>query len=208
MFIPLKTIAVTEKNYKIFGFVFASIGGVFLLLTAISFFSAKNKSETYTRAEGFVTAVQECPNNEPNENKTVMYSISFYEGKGKKVDFATKICEYPPRYDVGQKINVIYPKENPQAAEILDNPFLFFYVMLWGILSFVFLNIAVFAFATAGTPIKGPNAALVIIVYCILAGFFIIFVGSDMWLNKPTVKWYAVIPMVIGLLALRQTKQS
>lgn len=124
-----------DRTPRVIFFVFVTIGSVFLLTSAVMFFSqgaSIDKSELVT-----ARVIRMETDNQQSGSAPVIE----YEWDGKKWLYASKIYSTPPAYSVNEQVPVYVNSENPN--EIIINTFLgrWFLIVLFGFLGVMFLGI-------------------------------------------------------------------
>ena len=95
-----------------------SSGIIFLGIAFAWWQSSQSFIETAERVEGVVVEVRENRNRDGN----TLYSpvVEFTDHAGQLQKFQSSVSSYPQRYFVGDKVQVLYAKDNPNSA-VIDN---------------------------------------------------------------------------------------
>ena len=113
------------------------IGDSYIIKNTLSFL---NNSE---KTEGIVTDIVQSRS---SDSGNYMYSpeVSFVDNSGKTISFTSNISSSVPTYRIGEKIPVIYNKENSQEAKINTLFQLWFGPALMTVLGIIFFLIGFF----------------------------------------------------------------
>lgn len=175
------------------------IGIFFAVLSTISFFSTKNKLGHYIHADGLVVKRQTC---DTEKIELVKHNIIFSTLAGDKIDFFS-LCSKYPKYNIGQKVKIIYPQNNPSGAELANNINLYLLVLILSMISLGFLIIAFFILFLGGKrSLEGESAAWIFFIFSTIGGILTVFIGSNYWLNAPEVSFIGVGIVIFGSLVL------
>jgi hypothetical protein len=91
------------------------MGSAFLAAGIYEFSNRLNLSENGLEAEGTVVDLKKH-----HDKKKVFYmpEIEFTLKSSQGIRFVDSSCSNPPAYSIGQKVNIIYSKDNPKNAVI------------------------------------------------------------------------------------------
>lgn len=105
-----------RKVVRIFMGLFFTILGVALLFWVITNYSTRIKEiNAYEKTLGTVTGFTEVPE---TEHAGITYApiISFEDMTKTKYTFESSVSSDPPAYKVGEKVEIVYDKNNPKDA--------------------------------------------------------------------------------------------
>jgi len=198
MSVPIKTVKITQKNYKIFGFTLLLLSLPFLLISLSSFFSTKKFVRSAISTTGTVVKNEICEGDDtpPNIKPTIIFSTN----KGEVIELTSLHCEYPQRFETGETANLLYLENNPHQAKIAKNDYLYLSTLIFGFLSIVFLTISFFILFTEGVnKIEGMPVALFIGGSFIFYGFLFLFWGSSSWANNSGLTLGGILLLIFGM---------
>ena len=72
--------------------------------------------------------------------------VEFLDGAGKKFAFQSSMSSSPPSFSLGEQVDVIYPKDNPQTAKIKSTMSLWGLSIILGGMGLVFMVIGFIGF--------------------------------------------------------------
>lgn len=86
---------------------FPGIGALLLAGAAAIQVSRLSEADSLSRAQGVISSVvQGCP------------TVEFSTPNGERVEFRGGVCSSPPAYDVGERVEVLYPPASPASARL------------------------------------------------------------------------------------------
>jgi|GEM_PF-577192 len=131
---------------KFINYIFAFTG---LLMIGFAFWSygqSQNLLATGIRTPGVVIDnIQQTTSNKRGASTTMHAKVEFTMPDGQKTQFISTTGTNPPLYNIGQQVEVIYPKDSPAKAEINDAWSLWGLPIGLGVLGTIFLVIDVFS---------------------------------------------------------------
>jgi|GEM_PF-4189006 len=110
--------------------------GLVALVWAYSFYAkATNLVQNGGKATGTVTLVMGVPGN----RRTYRPIIDFTAADGSTVKFTSDFAENPPQFQVGDKAEVVYDKNNPKDAEVNQWPNLYYHAFTASVIAMILL---------------------------------------------------------------------
>lgn len=181
VYLPIKQIEITYKNYKVF-FI------VFLLLSIISFSLAINsfiKVQLFLKSAATANGIVIRNLEEEGFYKSV---IQFTTKNGEQIEYLPQSGSKPARFSVGETVKIFYLEDNPSEVKIGTNDNLFSSVHYFAFAGTIFAVFVIFFLIFKKNkfkPITGLWAAKIICISFIISGLFLIFLGSNIWFNQP-----------------------
>ncbi len=123
--------------------VFRLFGIVGLIFLAVGLFTANASIVSLRKgvtAEGRVTDIAARSTGNLGAGADYTYSpiVEFKDQAGTQHSFRSKISSNPPRYAPGDRVQVVYPPDNPARARVSDGFSLFFLPAIFGGIGFLF----------------------------------------------------------------------
>ena len=110
--------------------IFTLFGLLFFIIGSGLTMRQRSLEQQGTEAQGVVIDLEE---NYDGDGSTYKPVVQFKTRDGKSVEFASSYSSYPPAYDIGENVTVVYPPENPSEAIIKgDGQILHIIFMLLG----------------------------------------------------------------------------
>ena len=127
------------------GLIFVALGGVFILVALVSWYRTRRFVEESVPAFGEVIGLQE------RRSDDVTYSpiIRFPVPGGGVVEFTETTSSYPAGYKVGDRVRVLYHREDLRRARVASTWRLYLVVMIFGGLGGIFFVVGLLAMAFA-----------------------------------------------------------
>jgi hypothetical protein len=133
---------VTPRQLTILTIAFVLIGSVLLVAATIMTLQTRSFIASAIATNGKVVGLE--PSNSGTRNKTTYFTVfSFKDAAGQTHTIRTTSSQYPPPFQVGSEITVLYPVGLPESAQIKS------FSMLW--LTPTFLFVMGFGFAGIGS---------------------------------------------------------
>lgn len=107
-----------QRFFYLFGGVFGAIGVLFLVLGIASLVSSWRLLDLGVRSQGVVTGFV--------SSRTPQPKVRFVDETGRTIEFVSRAGSNPPAYDVGERVEVLYPQGKPERAVIHG------FFSLWG----------------------------------------------------------------------------
>lgn len=118
-----------QKFWFMFGGLFATVGGLFLVLGIAFAFSSRNLVNNGLRADGEVVDLIAIASK--SEGKTTGWTwhpkVRFVDETGRTITFISSSGSKPPAYNIGERAEVIYHKGKSHDAVMYN------FFSLWGI---------------------------------------------------------------------------
>jgi len=116
------------------------VGDYFMIKGNVSFLANSVKTE------GKVINILKIESSSSNSKGSYNYSpeVSFTDNTGQEVTFKSSLSTSMPTYKIGEKVNVIYNKDNPQEARINTFFQLWFGVLILSFMGTIFFLVGLF----------------------------------------------------------------
>ncbi len=118
-----------QRFYYLFGGIFGGIGALFLVLGIASLVSSWQLANTGVRAEGVVIGLV--------GSRTAQPRVRFVDETGRVIEFVSRAGSNPPAYNIGERVEVLYPAGQPRRAVIRGVFSLWGFAMIGGGLGLV-----------------------------------------------------------------------
>ena len=127
------------------GLIFIVLGGAFMLVGAFSLYRTKRFVEEAVPAFGEVVGLRE------HHGDGVTYSpiVRFPTPAGGFVEFTETVSSNPPGYKVGDRVRVLYHRQDIRRARVASTWRLYFIAMLFGGLGGIFFVVGLLVTAFA-----------------------------------------------------------
>ena len=129
---------------KIFGWIFVAIAMVDLTITVLVYRHAQSFIQTASRAQATITKLVE---RKDDDHGTMYYPVfTFIDSTGQVKEIYSSSGSFPPAYQVGEKVNVLYPPADPKHAKIDGFWELWLWPVLLGTFALMWLFVATLLF--------------------------------------------------------------
>ncbi len=118
------------------GIVFSLVGGLLALIAVFLFIRTKNFMGKAQEVKGTVIEMVYSSGSDDGGGYAPVYQFNTLDGQS--IEVHDNLSSNPPRFKVGQTIEVLYDPENPQKARIKKWMNLYFASVLLGVLGLVF----------------------------------------------------------------------
>jgi hypothetical protein len=125
----------TQTIYLIIGSIFSLVALGLDFGFYYFYSSAKELIDNGVHTKGVVI---ELATSRSKNSTTYAPVVEFTDRSGEKITFTSNVYSKPASYDVGENVEVLYPKNNPTDAEINSFGQLWFPTLLFGFLGGVF----------------------------------------------------------------------
>lgn len=127
------------SDLLIIGIVFTLLGGLFILLALFLFMRTRMFLAKAQETKGTITEMIAKRGSKGGTSYSPVYEFRTITGQMVKVE--ESLSTNPPRFQVGQTVDVLYDPENPQSARVKNWMSLYFMSALFGFLGFTFFSI-------------------------------------------------------------------
>jgi hypothetical protein len=124
-----------NKAGLVVAIVFSAVGLGLLTLGGFFYLETTKLIDTGIRTKGEVI---ENVENRDSDGSTYAPKVEFMTEKKERITFTSSLSSYPPQYEVGEMVDVLYPPLSPQSAEVDSWMTLWFGPLICGILGGVF----------------------------------------------------------------------
>jgi hypothetical protein len=184
-----RNIKITPENSKILGIPFLLFGIAAFVLAMKSYSYTKEFVDNAINVTGIVVSNEVCEiGNEGHSGNTPI--VDFQTEGGIEVELRNLYCEDPPRFTVGEKVNLLYINSDPEHAQVAENDYLYIWTAIYVFFSLIFTTIALYILITKGKVMSSMGAAKFI-------GGSLIFFGLLMWFGGSPL-WYGDIHLIQG----------